>query len=255
VIRGAVWTRARTFLLRIFFRTFSLLGDERRALADFWRAHHLNAREIELTHLDRIIGMFAIDTTRVAVDIGANYGVWSRALTLRFSDVIAIEPIPAIADMLKKRLTATVVQTAISDRAGSVQLWIPYTATNVLTGWASLNADNCPAATGTRCITVQTRTLNEVLKDRSPSFMKIDVEGHECEVLSGAAEVIRRANPLIVCEIKMPNVERVRGLMEGFGYSLVPSQEVLNVETSSEMFFLIPANSKRSQCDKARSAG
>jgi FkbM family methyltransferase len=51
-------------------------------------------------------------------------------------------------------------------------------------------------------IVVEAVTLDHFAADhRSPTLVKIDVEGAEEEVLKGAEEVIRRSKPTLICEV------------------------------------------------------
>lgn len=233
----------KNILPRIALRLMSLFGEKPRALADFWRLQYLCEREPESINMDRIIEMFALDVKRTAVDVGASYGFWTSALSRRFSAVIAIEPNPRLAGfIISRRLRATVIQAAVSNVSKTVQLWIPHDRTGALVGWSSLDPENYKFAIFKESINVQARLLNDILKDCSPSFIKMDVEGHEYEALLGASKIICASKPLILCEIKPHNLDKVRILMESLNYSLIKSQDVLNVPTSDEMFFIIPTD-------------
>ncbi len=52
------------------------------------------------------------------------------------------------------------------------------------------------------------------------SLMKIDVEGHETEVLRGAEKTIGALHPVIIIEIWKENREVVMPILEGHGYSV-----------------------------------
>jgi hypothetical protein len=52
------------------------------------------------------------------------------------------------------------------------------------------------------------------------SLMKIDVEGHEAEVLVGAANTIGAFHPVIIIEIFKINHKKVLLILEGYGYSV-----------------------------------
>lgn len=50
-------------------------------------------------------------------------------------------------------------------------------------------------------------------------FIKIDVEGHELEVLKGGHETLARENAILYVEIHIPElIDQVRTYLQGFGY-------------------------------------
>jgi hypothetical protein len=58
-------------------------------------------------------------------------------------------------------------------------------------------------------------------KGRPPSFIKIDVEGGESAVLSGALGALNKFKPRLLCEIHSPSVAGpLKDLLARFGYSL-----------------------------------
>lgn len=71
-------------------------------------------------------------------------------------------------------------------------------------------------------VRVETRTLDGLLASEHGrvSLIKIDVEGHEKEVLEGARHVITRDKPVIFIEIlpDTPTGEGTRELLYGYGY-------------------------------------
>jgi hypothetical protein len=50
------------------------------------------------------------------------------------------------------------------------------------------------------------------------TFLKVDVEGHEVDLLLGAQETIKRNRPVILLEIKAKNLVTVRNFFSGLGY-------------------------------------
>jgi FkbM family methyltransferase len=52
------------------------------------------------------------------------------------------------------------------------------------------------------------------------SVFKIDVEGHEINVLRGAEELIKTFHPVILIEIRKQNLPEVQSILEELGYSL-----------------------------------
>jgi hypothetical protein len=69
---------------------------------------------------------------------------------------------------------------------------------------------------------VQTTTLDQLSKE-NVGFVKIDVEGHEMEVLRGAELLLRRQRPTILIEIEERHrpgaIETACGLMASLGYA------------------------------------
>ena len=53
-----------------------------------------------------------------------------------------------------------------------------------------------------------------------PHVLKIDVESHEFEVLSGALRLLERARPIIWCEVDPSNAEAVSELLRSYDYRL-----------------------------------
>ena len=54
------------------------------------------------------------------------------------------------------------------------------------------------------------------------SLIKIDVEGHEAEVLHGAEKTISAFHPVIIVEISKGNRTVVMPILKGHGYSVRP---------------------------------
>jgi hypothetical protein len=69
-------------------------------------------------------------------------------------------------------------------------------------------------------ITVRCVRLDDVYKG-TPSVVKIDVEGHELEVLEGAKETLEKHKPMILIEL-LPHIEnskKARAFLEEMGYT------------------------------------
>ena len=144
--------------------------------------------------------------TSTALDIGANIGNHTVVLAKYFDHVIAFEPNPQTAHVLRAntmRLSVDVIEKGISDVHGSREL--------------KLSFDNVG---GSRIVdmgshtTIEVETidrLSEQLEIGNVSFLKIDVEGHEARVLAGAKEFLRSQRPVIALEL---HSSLVRGVAE-----------------------------------------
>jgi hypothetical protein len=58
------------------------------------------------------------------------------------------------------------------------------------------------------------------LKEDRVDWIKIDVEGHEMDVLEGAMQTIRMQKPKIIIEIWPRNMEKINTMAHSFGYSI-----------------------------------
>lgn len=141
-----------------------------------------------------------VDPHRTAVDVGANKGTYTWFLARLCRHVYAYEPNPAMRWMLTRCTprNVTVFARALSDHCGEAVLRIPKMrerfANNIGTlrdAFDDLPCELVPVAT--------TRLDDDGLVD--VGFLKIDVEGHEQEVLRGAREIIARDRPVLLIEI------------------------------------------------------
>jgi FkbM family methyltransferase len=182
---------------------------------DLFIGRLMNRLEAELVHLDRITRGGA-----VAVDIGANQGLYSYALSKRFQKVLAFEPNVGLADDLERHRPRNVAvhNVALSSAAGELELFIPLVNGVEQHGWASFNRENLPGARDFRILRVQVRPLDD-FSLVGVGFVKIDVEGHELAVLQGAMDTLRRNRPTVLIEVKSVNREAVFDLFAELGYT------------------------------------
>lgn len=139
----------------------------------------------------------------VALDVGANRGIWSWHLRRTGAVVHAFEPNAALAERLRHALPDVVVHAcALSDREGEAELRLPVVQGVAYDGWATVETDNrfpTLAVQAERRQRILLRTLDGFRFERV-DFLKIDVEGHELAVLRGAEETLRRCRPLLLFE-------------------------------------------------------
>ena len=152
----------------------------------------------------------------VGVDVGANRGVYTSLMSARAGAggrVHAIEPLPAYGARLRtisrRRGNVSVHVCAVSDQAGSGMLRIPVHHGRRIDSLATLepgpSGDQPGPGDGYReetCV-VPVRTLDELLDGERPvSLLKCDVEGHEQQVLHGAARLLGHDRPRVFIEIE-----------------------------------------------------
>jgi FkbM family methyltransferase len=166
-------------------------------------------------------------------DVGANVGVFAFAAASRAGRagrVLAFEPDPFLAGLLRRTATAVpsqlamveVVEAAACERVGRARLHIAARgrASNHLEGAGRTTAG------GIRDVReVAALTLDSLLSScRAPDLLKIDVEGAEAAVLRGARELLRGHRPRLLCEVSAELQEVVTGELNELGYRLFDAE-------------------------------
>ena len=157
------------------------------------------------------------DPHGTAVDVGAWYGPWSFWLRRRVDSVVAFEPNPRVAAALRRSVGAgvDVRELALSDRAGHDRL-VQLGRIRGEEGGSHLATADEPG----HAVDVESSTLDAQGLDRV-RLVKIDVEGHELEVVSGGLEVIDRWHPVLVVETEARHgdVHAIFELTASLGYT------------------------------------
>ncbi len=161
-----------------------------------------------------------------AIDVGANYGMYTYYASKRFAKCYSFEPQPYFIKTLGKAYRNTNVelfQIALSDHAGIETMRMPVCDR----GYSTIDPHNqlegkVDESDGIETFEVKTCKLDDY-SFKQVGFLKVDVEGHELEVLQGAAETIRSSKPVIYVEVEERHrefsVQGVESLLAGFGYN------------------------------------
>ena len=175
-------------------------------------------------------------------DVGANIGLYSWLCRKLSSNrkILAFEPDPKNFELLQMTKENSKIENinlfniALSNRMETV----------------SFQQDTLTSATGmisdgqtpwiekylgqeTNSIQVNTDYLdNKTFKRQDPSLIKIDVEGHELEVLRGGEKKLSQCKPLLLIESFPPNLDRVVNFLTKLGYKFWDSD--LNKPLSSQ---------------------
>lgn len=134
----------------------------------------------------------------VALDIGANRGVYAYALATIAGEVHCFEPLPECCSFINawKSPKITVHNVALSDRRAVLRLYIPIVDGREIQTRASLDRpDGLCASRDVDVLTLDSFSFARV------DFIKIDVEGLEAAVLSGARHTLESYHPTMLVEI------------------------------------------------------
>ncbi|MGA7323781.1 MAG: FkbM family methyltransferase [Rhodomicrobium sp.] len=159
----------------------------------------------------RLIG----DSAGAIIDVGANRGSKTEIFRRLSERVVAIEPDPTSAHILRTRFCwrpeVIILQCAITEKSGAVPFYQfgPGSAFNTSDhDWAGSMMDGSNhmhlVLPKPKEIIVQARTISDVEAAYRPvKYLKIDAEGHEQQVLS----TLRYPVPLISLEFNFPQMQ------------------------------------------------
>jgi FkbM family methyltransferase len=167
----------------------------------------------------------------VFYDVGANIGWYALNVAVRCPQarIVCVEP---FSDLLVKNMAlngvrhAAIVTCALGDQIGTLAM------TDTYKGFNHVIDDSRGGAS------VILKTLDALVEEErlpDPSVMKLDIEGYEYFALRGAKRTIRRARPVILCEINGLHrrygitLEVLLDLFASLDYRLCRVDESLNV--------------------------
>ncbi len=215
-----------------------------------------NNYEKELTLIDRFS-----DKSKSAIDIGVYRGVYSLKLSQNFKQIHAFEPNPLLFPYLNKNLTKIIknislYNLALSDKSGITDLKLPARSESIFNdnieelyrlGAASIHPEN--EFQNFKKVQVKTEKLDNI-SINNIGFIKIDVEGHELEVINGAKETIKNNMPVLLVEIEKRHskrsVEETINKINNLGYNcffvknnnLISIDNLIDKKLENNFFFL-----------------
>lgn len=138
---------------------------------------------------------------RVALDVGANLGFYSFGLRSHFKTIHAFEPITKLSMFLEDYNSTNIVihGIACSDSSGQANIYVP--KLDNITDYAYAGLEVNLRYESHHAIEIQKETIDS-FGFENVDLIKIDVEGHELNVILGANETIIRCKPLILAELE-----------------------------------------------------
>ena len=177
---------------------------------------------------------YLADKARPSVDIGAAEGAYTFWLARVSRNVVAFEPNPESFRFLSGAFRAfgnvKVVNAAVSSRTGEVILRVPVMGIGganrslALSGWGTIDHRNqFPGLSS--IATVEHRVVAMTAAQAIPAdvgFIKIDVEGHEGEILASLPDGVWQAQPTLLVEVgasdRGSSLREVHDLLTSRGY-------------------------------------
>jgi len=214
-----------TFIFKLLDRRFVYHSDLHDGVgrALFWAA----AEEYEAETLSVLLHLLQEAPANPTIfDVGANTGFYTLAVLAATPDaeVHAFEPVQHIARALSENVSANgfsrqvhIRACAVTEQSGHAALHIP----DQTWGNATLSVDGFRGLEG-HLEQVAAVALDDYASDRGLDhldLLKIDVEGHEDAVLTGARRLMTEHRPAVLCEcLPELNAAAFNDLIVGLGY-------------------------------------
>lgn len=221
------WNGVRQYKLGLFWNPRLLLESDFSIDDVSWTLYSYGC----LDYWDEKILHHLVSLKSICLDVGAHIGYYGLALSSIVGPegaVLCFEPNPRTFHFLQRniilnhRTNISVIQKALGDVEGIVHI---SGSENVRLGWTSVS-DNGPVAVPCATLDDEVEGANLARVD----FIKIDVEGYEPKVLSGARKTIHRFHPTILIEINsralaahQSTPEQLTATLVEFGYRLYVS--------------------------------
>ena len=185
-------------------------------------------------------------------DVGANHGkyAWQISEANPDASVIAFEPDPDNIELLRMTVSHSDLKNvriegvALSDKAGQVCFHLDWytSATGMIsngeTPWVEKYLGH-----ETSTIDVRRETLDSfITEETKPHLIKIDVEGHENEVLRGGKNCLTNNKPLLIMESFPPKQEQAIDFLKKMGYSVWDAERNESVGTHTNNLFAWHSN-------------
>jgi FkbM family methyltransferase len=178
---------------------------------------------------EQILIVFEGRDRKHALDIGANIGYVTSWLAKRWSHVTSFEPTPLTYKCLQLNCTKSNISLhnfGLSD----VEENLCFATSDLKPDQNQIITDESKLRKNWEVTRVPTRRLDS-FNFSAVDFIKIDVEGHEYQVIQGALKTIQRCRPAIVIEISYEgklldhelsvNHKQTVSIIENLGYRTV----------------------------------
>src|SRR6185312_661865 len=177
-----------------------MLGAIRAARATLRSLRIYYADKGRTAAMDRLYGGF-VRPGDLVFDVGAHVGDRVASFRRLGARVVAVEPQPAVVRVLRllygRSRDVVIEPLAVGREAGAVEMMINPANPTVATASADFigaarDAPGWKEQRWTKKARVEKTTLDLLVrKHGTPSFIKIDVEGYEAEVLAGLSKPVR----------------------------------------------------------------
>ena len=231
---------------------------------------YYDATDEEIGEFEYISKNLITDTGRQYLDIGSYNGLFALFMAKKDpqGSITAFEPNPANFFRIEKNVLLNnmknirCVNAGVSDHVGKLDFYLPddYSITTVSSFSLSFASNHTDTSLSKIEVNVTDLDLFCQRENLHPDVLKIDVEGHEWEVIKGAMNTIRRCHPVILCEIftkfyttseefqrELPAVHSIEQFLKDENYMIYVLENgdlaelvTLNIDFTGRNFMFIP---------------
>ncbi len=200
------------------------LPDSEKHFKGYFEKFSDNSEKAEYQSYQRKISLAYVKESRVAIDIGANIGLWARDICEKFDQVHLFEPYEKNIDCLKKNLSNynnySLHSCCLSniDKESKLTIYPDGLGANTLNPQDESTSE---LQIDVSCKRLDYYELNQV------DYIKIDVQYHELEVIEGSIETLKRNNPVLCIEAARRNqdelnyVNKFINILQSLSYRIV----------------------------------
>jgi FkbM family methyltransferase len=188
----------------------------------------------------------------VFLDIGANIGNHSLYLNKYFKQTVSFEPNPVVYSVLKLNTMSTSSIVTVNFGLSSENRTAVLRFDNSNIGGGSISSRTHEEFTEQEIILKKLDDILPSFVDGTVGFLKIDVEGHEGDVILGATETIKTCQPIIAFELLAEdsgNQTKLLNVLTELNYNLFEVCQKLQLLTKQEKGFMIKPVTIRANVD------
>jgi FkbM family methyltransferase len=152
----------------------------------------------------------------VFVDVGAHIGRWALRMAAKASKVVAVEPNPATAAVLRGHIALNGIKNVdvLEMAAWDTETQLTLSDPKITSGSTRVLEGDDGA--------VRAMPLDGALADVTPDLIKLDVEGADLHALRGLTGTLARAKPTLFIEdhsiYGYYELDELKALLESYGY-------------------------------------
>ncbi len=197
---------------------------------------------------------YLVSKNDCVIDVGGNRGVYTYKLWKLGAKIEVFEPNPTCLQVLKpwvaKKPDVNLHPVGLSNSEGSVNLHIPIDADGIEHDASATIEDTNFKESRDQLVSIKTL---DGYQFQNVSFIKIDVEGHESQVIEGAQLLLKTSKPALLVEIEQRHNNQSVGevfqqvLKLGYSGFFLDQNKIIGIEKFDVSEYQSLANFEKSQ--------